>query len=102
MRRPGSYSDVHFAATLLECGPHVTEDHCEGWFGLPGDSIHDYRDRVYNHFFKLFPSFNDVPLGVRTDAAHEWSIFWREYREWVEGGDPWLGSVRRASNAAYD
>jgi len=82
-----NYTDAHFAATLLECGPHtatceecaVTNNTC------PNTTI--YRSRVYSYFFTLFPSMVESALdevGEANNQEHEWKRFWREYRAWVK------------------
>ena len=72
------YSDVHFAAVLLVCGPHVDLSGADlGW------RRSQYRDRVYSHFFKLFPEM--APCGPNIEMPkHEWTEFWHEYIQWVE------------------
>lgn len=66
------YTEAHFAACLLECGPHCKlNEHGSG-----GQTA--YCDRVYQHFIALFPSYRDVRYNP------EWNAFWCEYRAWVE------------------
>ncbi len=92
-----NYTDAHFAATLLECGPHtatceecaVTNNTC------PNTTI--YRSRVYSYFFTLFPSMVEGLKHYNVDAPgalyeadnqeREWKRFWQEYQLWVTGGE---------------
>jgi len=69
------FTEAHFAATLLECGPHVTGE-------LHTPAYDDYLNAVYSYFFTLFPikaEFFDTKNG-----RHEWHVFWQEYMGWVE------------------
>lgn len=87
---PFNYTDAHFAAALLACGPHIPERTDGAGRKLIGRDYRQlvksdvYRERVYKHFFELFPTHDLVPSAVRRSGAHEWFVFWREYKEWVE------------------
>ena len=81
-----AYTEAHFAATLLHCGPHVM--HCKecGWSDSICPNVTIYRSRVYSYFFTLFPSMVESALdevGEANNQEHEWKRFWREYRAWV-------------------
>ena len=69
------FTEAHFAAALLHCGPHVSD-----WQNhhTPAD---DYLNRVYAYFFELFP--RKVDLGDVYMGQHEWHVFWREYLAWM-------------------
>lgn len=76
------YTEAHFAATLLNCGPH---EHSAGalddFTKFAPISFWKYRDRVYDYFFQLFPTL--MITDYNSTPAHEWTTFWREYLEWV-------------------
>ncbi len=89
------YTEAHFAAALLHCGPHVMdcEECAQGLQGCPNTTV--YRHRVYSYFFELFPemvrqshiraSAPDVQGVIVADAPrHEWIRFWDEYQAWVK------------------
>ncbi len=70
------FTEAHFAATLLECGPHIIS-----WPERTGDGD-AYFNRCYSYFFKLFPRKVDMPSEY-ANGTHEWLVFWREYLAWV-------------------
>ena len=80
------YTEAHFAAALLHCGPHVSGCKVEGCVGgYNCQSTAKYKRQVYRYFFKLFPemvehSHSDTAHG----PSHEWTAFWYKYIRWVE------------------
>jgi hypothetical protein len=70
------YTDAHFAATLLECGPHMTGTLIEGPYMHPYSA---YRERIFNHWCKLFPEYRNGDGHIA-----DWLLFWREYIGWVK------------------
>ncbi|KKL99969.1 hypothetical protein LCGC14_1809140 [marine sediment metagenome] len=89
------YTEAHFAAALLHCGPHVMDckECAKGSQGCPNTTV--YRHRVYSYFFELFPemvrqshiraSVPDVQgVSVADTPRHEWMRFWDEYQAWVK------------------
>lgn len=76
------YREVDFAAALLACGPH---EHSAGalddFSKFAPQSFWAYRDRVYQHFFTMFPT---IPIeDYNSTPAIEWTTFWREYITWI-------------------
>ena len=82
----GRYTEAQFAATLLHCGPHdwhTCETKCSLNVSRPINI--DYKDRVYNYFFELFPEMvEEFPAYAASEQMHKWTTFWHEYIEWVE------------------
>ncbi len=70
------FTEAHFAATLLECGPHVSTLQM---FHTPDSDA--YLNRCYSYFFKLFP--RKVEYFDTKNVKHEWMVFWQEYLEWI-------------------
>ena len=76
------YTDAHFAAALLSCGPHSWMDGCRDMSDMCNSPIHSradiqYRDRVYKYFIKVS---HITPSRI----PNEWATFWREYIKWVK------------------
>ncbi|KKM69356.1 hypothetical protein LCGC14_1451530 [marine sediment metagenome] len=71
-----NYTEAHFAATLLSCGPHVNR------WQMYTPPANDYLNRVYAYFFVLFPS--KLEYFDTKNVKHEWFMFWRDYVRWVE------------------
>ncbi len=71
------FTEAHFAATLLHCGPHIC-----GIKNIHTPPADEYLNRVYSYFFVLFPT--KVEFFDTKNVKHEWFIFWDEYRAWVE------------------
>ena len=75
------YTEAHFAATLLECGPHVTA--CLNCIDNDRTCplIAGYRIRVQTYFSESVPDApTPRPYG---EYAVEWNVFWSEYQTWV-------------------
>lgn len=79
------FTEAHFAAALLSCGPHnwsvIDSKACDP--ATCNSPVHHvanvkYRTRVYGFYVKLFPLL-DPGKGHSAD----WSLFWREYLDWV-------------------
>ena len=68
------------------CGPHdwhTCETKCSLNVSRPINI--DYKDRVYNYFFELFPEMvEEFPAYAASEQMHKWTTFWHEYIEWVE------------------
>ncbi len=69
-----AYTEVEFAACLLECGPHVEtrelNDHI--------DPFNAYYNRVFDWYRR---HCSNKPNSI---IATEWVKFWHKYQEWVE------------------
>ncbi len=77
-----AYTEAHFAAALLECGPHKpTCEECRATTTASTQHCPNsmaYHDAVYKYFLRLFPEFR--PDGHTAN----WQLFWQEYQAWVE------------------
>ena len=71
------FTDAYFAATLLECGPHVLAcDNCIATSqSCPNATA--YQTRVRKYFVRIEQQRSAAPI-------YDWIGFWREYRAWVE------------------
>lgn len=71
-----AYTEAHFAATLLNCGPHRLS---------ANKTPNPYRDRVYMFFFDLFPEHETQCCSAHHNSTtDDWEDFWRDYIKWVE------------------
>ena len=75
-------NEVHFAACLLECGPHEHgRAHFEGKNLNGTASMHtpfDYYTRIWNWYIN-----QSFPQAIEGHSA-EWNRFTHDYFDWVE------------------
>jgi len=72
------YTEAQFAATLIECGPHMPAcdaRHCSNPHNCPNNQ--EYHDRVRRYYV-------EAGLFATLVPGYGWTVFWREYRAWVE------------------
>ena len=80
------FTEAHFAACLLECGPHEWSECPVSNCNSPAhaDANIKYRERVYKHFLNSHPEIVNHAHAQDHLITLQWGAFWREYIKWVQ------------------
>ncbi len=81
------YTEAHFAACLLECGPHTGGDTLRP----PSLPAQARFNRYYTRIFEWYcVHFFGVIIHNQTQVGHTkgWAQFYREYFDWIRENTP--------------